>query len=241
VNNVIERQLAEITSHQALNNAFYREWMSRTLGIEALALTARNYGAWVKSFPDALAVLVGSTDDLDAKVEYVKTLYSEMGYGCRDKAHWVLLDAFFAALAAKMGHPGRLDRERLEREEPLLPSTRALIDGERELYGSADLAFGAQLALEWQAYTMVRQLYEGARNYTSCWSNADEFHEACEYFYVHIGAAEKEHKDESLHAMRRYARDEGSIARIHRGYREHLSLIAGFWNGLYESTRRMAA
>ena len=238
VSNVIERQLEEITSHPALANAFYREWMALKFDIEALELFARNYGAWVKSFPDALATLVRATDDLDAKGEYVKTLYSEMGYGHRDKVHWVLLDAFLAQLATKMGRPGRLDRDRLEREVTLLPSTRALIDGEQELYALSDVAFGAQLALEWQAYTMVRQLYEGARQYLALWSNPDEFHEAAEYFYVHIGAAEKAHKDESLNAMRRYARDE---ERIKRGYGRHLDLIAGFWNGLHESTHGLAS
>jgi len=241
VNNIIERQLEEIGSHPALNNGFYREWMARPFGIEALEVVARNYGAWVKSFPDALATLVLSTGDLDAKGEYVKTLHSEMGYGHRNKVHWVLLDAFFTQLAAKMGHAGRLERDRLEREVKLLASSCALVDGEMELYGSADIAFGAQLALEWQAYTMVRQLYEGARNYLSFWPNPDDFHEASEYFYVHIGAAEKEHKEESLNAMRRYARDEDSIARIHMGYRRHLDLIAGFWNGLHEATRGFSA
>ena len=241
MSNAIERQLQEIGSHPALNNGFYRDWMARRFDIEALAVFARNYGAWVKAFPDALANLVLSTGDLEAKGEYVKTLYSEMGYGHSDKVHWVLLDAFFRELSTQLGHPGRLDRERLEREVELQPATRALVEGELELYGRADLAFGAQLALEWQAYTMVRQLYEGARNYASAWKNPDDFHEACEYFYVHIGAAEKEHKEESLKAVRRYAKDDQSIARIQQGYRNHLELIAGFWNRLHEATRKLAA
>ena len=239
--NSLEELLREITSDPALENDFYNKWMSEIFTIEQLEVFVRNYGAFVKAFPDAMATLIGTTDDIEAKSEYVKTLYSEMGYGNPTKAHSVLFKVFFNELSKKLGENGRLDPDRLEKEIEVLPTTRELIDGEQELYGDPQMAFGAQLALEWQAYTMVRQLYEGARNYTSCWSNADEFHEACEYFYVHIGAAEKEHKDESLHAMRRYARDEESIARIHRGYREHLSLIAGFWNGLYESTRRMAA
>ena len=233
--NALEQLLREITSQPALENDFYRKWMSGCFRIEELEVFARNYGAWVKSFPDALATLVAATDDLDAKGEYVKTLYSEMGYGNPRKAHSVLLDDFFEELARRLGEGGRLDRARLERDVEMLPSTRELIEGERELYADAQMSFGAQLALEWQAYTMLRKLYDGARNYLPLWSNPDEFHEACEYFYTHIGAAEKDHKEESLNAVRRYARDEESLARIVEGYHRHLKLISDFWQGLYKA------
>src|ERR1044071_6704775 len=133
--NALAQLLQEITSQPALENDFYRRWMSGSFTIEELEIFARNYEAWVKSFPDALATLVSATDDLDAKGEYVKTLYSEMGYGNAQKAHSVLLGQFFEELARKLGESGKLDRDRLERESELLPSTRELIDGERKLYG----------------------------------------------------------------------------------------------------------
>jgi pyrroloquinoline quinone (PQQ) biosynthesis protein C len=237
----IEQRLRTITSHPALDNRFYRLWMEKELGIEALEIFARNYGAWVKSFPDSLAILVTTTDDVHAKAEYVKTLFSEMGYGNPDKAHWVLLDEFFRRLAEKMGGSSRLERDRLERELDLLPASRELIHGERDLYSRRDYAFGSQLALEWHAYTMLRQLYDGARNYLHLWSSPDEFHEACEYFYVHIGAAEKEHKDESLSAVKRYALNPESLERIAQGYDSHLDLIARFWEGLHGAMSSVAA
>ncbi|MEN3329176.1 MAG: hypothetical protein V7638_3983 [Acidobacteriota bacterium] len=233
--NGLEKLLEEITSQPALENDFYRKWMSESFSIEELEVFARNYGAWVKSFPDAMATLVLGTDDIDAKNEYVKTLYSEMGYGNPTKAHSVLLNLFFNELSKQLGANGRLDPDRLEREFEMLPTTRELIDGEQELYGDSQMSFGAQLALEWQAYTMLRKLYDGARNYLPLWSNPDEFHEACEYFYTHIGAAEKDHKEESLNAVRRYALDEHSLSRIIDGYHKHLKLIAEFWLGLYDA------
>jgi pyrroloquinoline quinone (PQQ) biosynthesis protein C len=164
-----------------------------------------------------------------------------MGYGNASKAHSVLLEQFFEELASKLGESGRLDRDRLEREIEMLPSTRELIEGERQLYGDAHMSFGAQLALEWQAYTMLRKLYDGARNYLPLWSNPDEFHEACEYFYTHIGAAEKDHKEESLNAVERYARDEESVAWIVEGYHRHLKLISDFWFGLYDAVIALPA
>jgi pyrroloquinoline quinone (PQQ) biosynthesis protein C len=239
VKNTLAELLREITDQPALENDFYRRWMSASFSIEELEVFARNYEAWVKSFPDALATLVSATDDLDAKGEYVKTLYSEMGYGNPRKAHSVLLYQFFEELAARLGEGGRLDNDRLEREIEMLPSTRDLIEGERELYGDAHMSFGAQLALEWQAYTMLRKLYDGARNYLPLWPNPDEFHEACEYFYTHIGAAEKDHKEESLNAVQRYARDEQSLALIIEGYQRHLKLISDFWLGLYNALMRL--
>lgn len=232
----LEQLTERIGESPALNNPFYDNWISRRFDIGELEVFARNYGEWVKSFPDTLAVLFFSTDDLNAKTEYVNTLHSEMGYGNPKKVHWRLLDTFFGELSSKLGYDGQLNRDRLESEISLLPSTRKLIGEERRLYGeeSREVAVGAQMALEWQAYTMLRKLYEGARNYKELWQNQDEFHEACEYFYAHIGEAEKEHKKESLNAARQYATDERRIVEIIRGYNEHLDLIAGFWTGVHE-------
>ncbi|HVG91978.1 MAG TPA: iron-containing redox enzyme family protein [Alphaproteobacteria bacterium] len=233
--------LAKITTTPALDNAFYREWMSRPFTIEELQIFARNYGAFVKAFPDALAVLIGATKDVEAKTEYVKTLYSEMGYGNPAKVHSALLFSFLNDLALKMGHENKLNPEMLEEATELLPTTRDLLEGEKALYGDEEMSFGAQLALEWQAYTMLRKLYDGARNYMTLWSEPDQFHEACEYFYAHIGAAEKDHKDECLKAVQRYAVDEHSVEKIVEGYDRHLDLISGFWHGLNSRIAELSA
>lgn len=230
---VLEALLADITNHPALNNEFYHEWMTRKLTVEELAVFARNYGEWVKAFPDALAILLVTTQDIDAKTEYVKTLFSEMGYGNSEKVHCILLNNFFKELVRKMGHESDMDWETLQRNVDLIPTTQELIQGEQDLYRDPQMSFGAQLALEWQAYTMLRKLYDGARNYLPMWDNPDEFHEACEYFYAHIGATEKEHKQESLKAVKRYATSEESLAKMIDGYQRHLELIVNFWRGLY--------
>lgn len=231
----LETLLTDITNHPALNNDFYHHWMTKQLTIDELAIFARNYGEWVKSFPDALAILLVTTDDIDAKTEYVKTLFSEMGYGNSEKVHSVLLNNFFQELVRKIEPAGGADWNQLKQSVDLEPTTRELIKGEQDLYRDPQMSFGAQLALEWQAYTMLRKLYDGARNYLPLWSNPDEFHEACEYFYAHIGATEKEHKEESLKAVRRYATSEESLARMMDGYHQHLDLIFNFWRGLHQA------
>jgi len=227
---------AGIASHRAVNNRFYKRWMSGPLTIEGLKVFCRNYGSFIIQFLNAMAEIILVTDDLEAKTEHVKTLFSEMGYGNPQKLHSVLFDNFFGELARKLGCEGCLDRSQLAATIEELPSTRRFNEGERRLYGnkSPQIAVGAQLAQEWQAYTMLRQLYDGARNYLPLWSNVDEFHEACEYYYVHIGAAEKDHKDESLRAAVKYAQDEASLALVTQGFNEHLDLYVDFWEGIYD-------
>jgi hypothetical protein len=64
------------------------------------------------------------------------------------------------------------------------------------------------------------------------WQEQDGFHEACEYFYAHLGEAEKDHKIEAMKAAERYADSEDSLRAIEFGFRKHLNLIAEFWTGL---------
>src|SRR5215510_11428977 len=112
-----------IASHRAVNNRFYRRWMSGPLTIEGLKVFVRNYGSFIVSFPNAMAAIILVTDDLEAKTEHVKTLFSEMGYGNSQKLHSVLFDNFFGELARKMGCEGCLDRSHLAATTELLPST----------------------------------------------------------------------------------------------------------------------
>ena len=233
----LENLIVTLNGHPAVENDFYRLWMSKPLRIQGLEVFVRNYGAFIISFPNAMAGIIQATDDLEAKTEHVKTLFSEMGYGDPQKLHSVLFDNFFSELAKKLGHEGALNRKRLEQDLELLPTTHQFIDGEMMLYGSKDprIAVGAQLAQEWQAYTMLRQLYEGARNYMPLWEKQDEFHEACEYYYVHIGAAEKDHKEESITAAMKSMRDEEDLDYITEGFNMHLNIYVDFWEGIYKA------
>ena len=44
-----------------------------------------------------------------------------------------------------------------------------------------------------------------------------------------------------MNAVRRYARDEESLARIVEGYHRHLQLISDFWQGIYQAVTRAVA
>jgi pyrroloquinoline quinone (PQQ) biosynthesis protein C len=217
----------------ALANDFYDLWTSRPLSTSQIAVFARNYGEFNRAFPEVLAVMISSTRDVSAQAEYAKTLYSEMGYGNPEKVHSVLFDAWLSELGERLGDRRQLEWRYIAGELAVLPETRALIEGEKRLYGGDNATgAGAQLALEWQAYTMLRKLYDGASLYKGLWAAEDEFHESCEYFYAHIGATEKEHKIESLLAAKQFVTDEDAFARVEQGFHEHLRLFQNFWNAV---------
>jgi pyrroloquinoline quinone (PQQ) biosynthesis protein C len=223
-----------IPTHKALNNKFYSQWVAGKLPIKTIAIFVRNYWEFSWSFPEALAELIINSQNVIARVEYTKILYSELGYGKVEKAHTALFEKFFSDLSEKIGNPNYLSIQHLKNNFPLLEATKKLTQGEKLLY-SENLAIGAgaQLALECQAYNMISLLYEGARNYADLWPNISSFHESCEFFYVHIGSAEKDHKEEALAAINSVVKtDPALIQQAKYGFNEHLNLFADFWDTL---------
>ncbi len=222
-----------IDKHEAVNNQFYQKWLRGPLSIEGLGVFVRNYWEWTFRFPEALAGLVANTQDITARLEYTKILYSEMGNGHLRNVHSRLFEEFCKKLSIALGKPGLLNIENLKKTAPLLAETQKINAWQKETYfNQYAIAAGAQLALEWQAYTMIRKLYEGARNYMALWENQDEFHEACEFFYVHIGEAEKEHKEESIIAANKIIEAGASFEDIKTGFCKNLELIGNFWNAI---------
>ena len=92
---------------------------------------------------------------------------------------------------------------------------------------------GALLAQEWHAYPQLVKLYEGARNYMHLFG-LEEFHELCEYFYIHIGTAEKEHKEQSILINAKIVKNNASFDRLKYGFNSYVSLLSNYWNALYK-------
>lgn len=231
--NKLLQLVKNIDTHEAVNNRFFEIWVGKKIKIEQIAIFARNYWEFTYRFPESLAILILNADNISARLEYTKTLYSEMGNGHINGVHVLLFENFYKNLSSKLNIPNYLSMDSLVEDLKLLPDTSNFITGQKELYSQEySIAVGAQLALEWQAYTMVRKLYEGARNYMDLWKNQDEFHEACEFFYVHIGEAEKNHKDESIAAAYKVITSGGDFNKLEYGFTKHLDLIAAFWNGI---------
>jgi pyrroloquinoline quinone (PQQ) biosynthesis protein C len=224
-----------VFAHAALRNDFYRLWMGQALDYGGMAVFARNYLARTVNTSTMVALSLLSTDDIRAKTEIAKNLHSEFGYGNADKAHISLLRGFLTTLLTRLrGTPVNLAM--LERT-PLLPTTTHFIARQRELYTRPDAAavLGTLLAQEWLAYSMLTRLYEGARNYMTLFRDMDEFHEHCEYFYVHIGDAEKAHKEQAIRSAAVVCGDDADAReRVREGFNAFLDITADYWTGIHD-------
>ncbi|MDL4775358.1 MULTISPECIES: iron-containing redox enzyme family protein [Thermomonosporaceae] len=225
---------AAVHRSPALDNDFYRLWASAPLPYPQVETFAREFYARTVNTSVMVALSVLHTDDLAARVECVKNLYSEYGNGDPAKAHLLLLERFLTDLLTRLrGAPFTVDE--LRAAEPLA-STRAFGKGQRALFTDSDqrVVQGALLGQEHLAYSMLVRLYEGVRNYKHLYGE-DEFHEECEYFYVHIGEAEKEHKAEAIVSAAAVCHGDDDLDRVREGFDGFLGLTADYWTGVHEA------
>lgn len=221
----------------ATASAFYARWVAGPLSYGEVRVFARQYLARTVNTSIMVALSVLNTEDLEARVECVKNLYSEYGNGVPEKAHLVLLENFLSDLLT------RLSRAPVPIEEIRggpLPSTTAFSQGQRELFTSRDqrVVQGALLAQEHLAYSMLTRLYEGVRNYKSLYATDDEFHEACEYFYVHIGEAEKEHKVQAALSAAAVCHTTPDMQVMTSAFTRFLDLTVDYWRGVSAEMNR---
>lgn len=226
--------LAESSStHPAVDNQFYDLWMNTRLSADHVELVARNFYERVRETPYRLALAVLHVNDIRARSETVENLNDEMGEGDPSKAHTVLLKRFFEELLSRM-HGRPVVFEQLD--QPILPSTAKVVSEGREVFSSpsSPTACGALLAQEWHAYPQLVKLYEGARNYSG-YFGLEEFHENCEFFYLHIGATEKEHKRQSLSTAAALCKSEEDVVALEHGFSTYLNLLAAHWAEIHEA------
>ncbi|MET8129233.1 iron-containing redox enzyme family protein [Streptomyces sp. NPDC005065] len=225
--------LAEsVYRHPALNNAFYDLWRGTELPAEKVEIVARNFFAQVAPTVNRLALvfLRMSPDDLVARSETVENLNDEMGNGDPSKVHTVLLKDFFSVLLSRIqSREVAFD----DIDPTVLPATQRLVDEGAKLFGHANVKVGcgALLAQEWHAYAQLVHLYEGSRNYMRHFE-LEEFHEHCEFFYLHIGAAEKEHKLHAVSSSAALCTTEEDLEALEHGFTSYLNLLADFWQEL---------
>ncbi len=221
--------------HPAVCNPFYDLWTTEELAADEVELVATNFLARVQRTPVRIALAFLHMTDIAARAETVENLYDEMGHGDPSRVHTVLLRNFMQTLLSRMrGREVDLDAT----SAPLLPSTVRLIEQSEKIFRSSSPqeVCGALLAQEWHAYPQLVRLYEGVRNYRR-YFEFEEFHENCEYFYLHIGATEKEHKVHSLSTAAKACHTFDDIADLERGFTAYLGLLAENWNEVYYTLR----
>lgn len=232
----ITKLATSVHQHGALNNAFYEHWMAGPLPFDELALFAKNYLVRTSQTPTMIALSLLHTDNLCARVEIAKNLYSEYGYGQPQKARIHLLENFLTDLLSRVAVAYKPVTQLSD--DLILPSTRQFIEEQQTLYTRRpdergfQRILGTLLAQEWLAFSMLTRLYEGARHYQHLYASNDEFHEHCEYFYVHIGNAEKDHKIQAIHTATLECRNEDEFAALADGFYDFMTLTEQFWNGI---------
>lgn len=240
----ITKLATSVHQHGALNNAFYERWMAAPLPFDDLAIFAKNYFARTRHTSTMVALSLLHTDNLSARVEIAKNLYSEYGYGQPQKAHIQLLESFLNDLLSRVAVAYRPVAKLSD--DLILPSTRLFIEEQQALYtrrtddNGCQRVLGTLLAQEWLAFSMLTRLYEGVRHYQHLYTSNDEFHEHCEYFYIHIGDAEKEHKIQAIRAATLECANDQEFAALADGFYDFLTLTEQYWNGIAHAmdTRR---
>lgn len=233
---VIEALARTVFDHGALNNEFYRRWPSTPMKLHEVEIFARNYWARTRRTAMIVALSLLRAKPLSARVEIVKSIYSELGCGDAKRAHSVRLQNYLLDLPSRLARRSYTANE-LEAGQ-VLTSTSLFIEEQDALYAPegqghpSSLVLGALLAQEWLAYSMLTRLYEGARNYQYLYSDNDEFHGQCEYFYIHIGEAEKSHKVQSITAAALECHSEEDLVGLTTGFNRFLDITEAYWNGI---------
>ncbi|MCX4745043.1 iron-containing redox enzyme family protein [Kitasatospora sp. NBC_01287] len=218
--------------HPAVKNPFYDLWISQELTADQVELVAKNFYERVRRTPIRIALAFLHMTDITARAETVENLYDEMGHGNPAKAHSVILKEFLEGLLSRLrGRPVDLDTV----AAPVLPSTLRLIEQSEKVFSSSlpQEVCGALLAQEWHAYPQLVNLYEGVRNYRGLYG-FEEFHENCEFFYLHIGATEKQHKVHALSTAAKACASVEDIEQLERGFSTYLDLLAENWAEVYQ-------
>jgi hypothetical protein len=226
-----------IDQHPAFNNNFYKAWMGGPLSADQVEVWARNFYERAQHGPRYIALAFLQMSDIKGMTETAENLFEEMGDGNPEKVHSVLLRGFLEELLTRLrGRPVKFEHI----TAPVLPTTRRLVDEGDAIFQSMspDEVRGALLAKEWHAYLQLVYLYEGVRNYMDLFT-AEEFHEHCEYFYLHIGATEKRHKYDSLNVAAAACKSEEQFVELNRGFDAYLDLLAKNWQEIYEAIQRV--
>ncbi|QAY82948.1 hypothetical protein [Pseudomonas arsenicoxydans] len=237
---LVERKIQSLAesvfTHKALDNEFCQRWMGGALSFADVEVFARNYLAGTTQTFHMVALSFVGTFVLHNQADTVKNLHIKMPYGNAEKAHLALLESYLIDLLSRLAdRPYSMDELMAL---PVLDSTRAFSREQLSLYtdgghnNNPRHVLGTLLAQEWLAYSMLTRLYEGARNYKHLYANNDEFHEHCEYFYIHIGDAEKEHKIQAVKAATQECTTDQHIEEVRASFTRFLVITEQYWAGI---------
>jgi|SRR5689334_11556723 pyrroloquinoline-quinone synthase len=149
-----EKMRSLVLGHGAINNSYLDRFQGGDLTDEELKEFAIEFYSFARFFPQILVSQLVNTEDEKVAEELTKVLYSELGDGQTRNRHELLYRDFLRSIGVEV-------HEAMSR--PMLPSTRAYIEGMERLYsdGNHARALGASFGLENMAITMWDHLIPG--------------------------------------------------------------------------------
>lgn len=220
---------ASVLSHGAINNPYLDRFKTGALNNEAFHRFAVEFYNFARFFPKILVAQLVNTEDEAVADELTTVLYSELGDGRPKNRHELLYRDFLRSVGIDV-------HDALTR--PMLPSTRAYIEGMERLYscGNHALALGASFGLENMAITMWDHLIPGltvlrATRYPSMDMTYFTFHRELEVTHEDamrkaVAAVDRTESD-GFGRMAEQEREDFS-----RGVKAVLDYLEGFWMGL---------
>jgi pyrroloquinoline-quinone synthase len=225
-----------VLRHGAINNPYLHRFKTGCLTEEEFKSFAIEFYNFARFFPKILVSQLVNTEDEAVADELTTVLYSELGDGRTKNRHELLYRDFLRSVGIDV-------HEAMSR--PMLPSTRAYIDGMEQLYsdGNHHLALGASFGLENMAITMWDQLIPGLtqlcrERYAQMDMTYFTFHRELESTHedaMKNAVAAVDGKD-AQGAMTTVQRDD-----FRRGAKAVLDYLEGFWMGLERNRSRQAA
>lgn len=218
-----------VLRHGAINNSYLDRFKTAEVTDQEFREFAVEFYNFARFFPRILAAQLVNTEDEQVADELTKVLYSELGDGETRRRHELLYRDFLRSVVISV-HDAMV--------RPMLPSTRAYIDGMEQLYsdGNHARALGASFGLENMAITMWDHLIPGL-SILKC-----QRYPAMDmtYFTFHR-QLEASHEEAMAQAMAAVgdAQDDGGAGMTEEdkhdfrdGVNTVLNFLEGFWMGL---------
>jgi pyrroloquinoline-quinone synthase len=215
-----------VLGHGAINNPYLDRFTSGDLTDADLREFATEFYNFARFFPQILVSQLVNTEDEKVADELTKVLYSELGDGQTHHRHELLYRDFLRSIGIDV---------HWAMSRPMLPSTRAYIEGMEQLYsdGNHAKALGASFGLENMAITMWDHLIPGLMYLKT----ARYPHMDLTYFTFHR-QLESTHEDAMEHAVAavQSTTNAGMSDQEKHDFRDGVNAVLGylesFWMGL---------
>src|SRR5438270_6344860 len=227
---------ALVLRHGAINNPYLDRFKTGALTDEELQRFAVEFYNFARFFPKILVAQLVNTEDEAVADELTTVLYSELGDGRPKNRHELLYRDFLRSVGIDV-------HEAMTR--PMLPSTRAYIDGLEQLYGDGNhhAALGASFGLENMAITMWDHLIPGLTHIRK-----ERYHEMDMTYFTFHRELESTHENAMKNAVAAVDGNDPQKAMtsqqrgdFRRGTKAVLDYLEGFWMGLEASRTSRAA